>query len=161
MKWIDKINEWNNGVVLTYPKNIKSRFFYETFVCDKNMNNEYKEKFIENNELDKLHEDYNSYKKYIESSKNKYVTSFHNLSGDTILIIPIPKKNKDFTTIKDFIDNSTLYQQKMFWKKVSKEIKKQLKNNDKLYVSTHGLGIPYFHLRLSKYPKYYQTKNFM
>jgi len=161
MKWIDKINNWNKGKVLNYPKKIKSRFFYETFVCDKNMNNEYKEVFIESNELDKLNEDYSPYNKYIQSSNNKYVISFYNLSGDTLLIIPIPKKNKDFTTIKDFIDNASLYHQKIFWKKVSREIKKQLKQNEKIYISTHGLGVSYFHLRLEKYPKYYQTTNFI
>lgn len=161
MKWIDKLNEWNNGRVLHYPKNIKSRFFFETFVCDKNMNNNYKEKFIENDLLNILQEDLTQFQKHIELSKNKYVTAFSNISGDSILIIPIPKKNKNFTTIKDFIDNSSINHQKFFWKRVVKEIKKILKDNDKIYISTHGLGVPYFHLRLDKNPKYYITKNFL
>jgi hypothetical protein len=92
MKWIDKLKKWNNGRVLQYPKNIKSRFFFETFVCDKNMNNNYKEKFIENDSLNILQEDFNQFKKYIDVSKNKYMTSFFNISGDTILIITIPSK---------------------------------------------------------------------
>jgi len=161
MKWIDKLNEWKNGKVLQYPKNIKSRFFFETFVCDKNMNNNYKEKFIESELLNSLQEDSSQFQKYIELSKNKYVTSFSNISGDSVLIIPILKKNKNFTTIKDFIDNSCINHQKLFWKRVVKEIKKILKDNDKIYVSTHGLGVPYFHLRLDKNPKYYKTKNFL
>ena len=161
MKWIDKLNEWKNGKVLQYPKNIKSRFFFETFVCDKNMNNNYKEKFIECDSLNTLQEDFSQFQKHIELSKNKYVTSFSNISGDSILIIPIPKKNKNFTTIKDFIDNSSINHQKLFWKRVVLEIKKILKDNDKIYVSTHGLGVPYFHLRLDKNPKYYKTKNFL
>jgi hypothetical protein len=49
---------------------------------------------------------------------------------------------------------------KFFWKKVASEIKKYLKDNDKVYISTHGLGVNYFHLRLDKYPKYYQTKEY-
>ena len=52
MLWKDKLALWNSGVYQTYPENIKNRFFYETFVCDKNMKNKYKEKFIENNKLD-------------------------------------------------------------------------------------------------------------
>lgn len=161
MKWIDKLNAWKNGKVLQYPKNIKSRFFFETFVCDKNMNNNYKEKFIEYDLLNTLQEDSSQFQKYIELSKNKYVTSFSNISGDSILIIPIPKKNKNFTTIKDFIDNSSINHQKLFWKRVVKEIKKILKDNEKIYISTHGLGVPYFHLRLDKNPKYYKTKKFL
>jgi hypothetical protein len=159
MKWSDKLDEWNKGNILNYPTDIKKRFFYETSFCNKDNSSEYKEVFIESNSLNNLEEDYSNFEDYIKSSKNKYIVSFSNLSGDSILIIPIPKKNKDFTTIKDFIDNASIYHQKQFWKKVVKEIKKTLKNNEKIYVSTHGLGVPYFHLRLDKYPKYYHTKN--
>jgi hypothetical protein len=161
MRWRDKINDWTNFNILKYPKNIESRFFFETSFCNKDMDNEYEEIFIENNSLNNMYQDYTNFLEYIKSSKNKYVVSFPNLSGDSILIIPIPRKNKDFTTIKDFIDNSSITHQKFFWKKVAKEINKILINNEKIYVSTHGLGIPYFHLRLDKYPKYYITKNFI
>ena len=163
MLWKDKIELWNSGVYQTYPENIKNSFFYETFVCDKNMKNKYKEKFIENKQLQNLTQDYSSFIDYITESKNQYVTSFRNLSGDSLLIIPIPKKNKDFTTIKDFCDNASITQQKQFWKRVAIEIKKIVfvSGNDKLYVSTHGLGVPYFHLRLDKQPKYYQTTDFI
>jgi len=161
MKWKHKIDEWNKGIPLKYPLQIKSRFFYETYVLDKNMENTYNEVFIENQNLNDLIQDYSSFSKYINKSKNKYVTLFNNLSNSSILIIPISKKNKDFTTIKDFIDNSSNYQQKIFWKKVSNEIKRILKTENKIYVSTHGLGVPYFHLRLDKVPKYYETKEFI
>jgi hypothetical protein len=160
MLWKDKIEEWKSGNYFVYPHNIKNRFFYETYVCDKNMNNIYEDKLIENNNLDNIKQDYSSFIKHITKSINKYVTSFNNLSGDTILIIPIPKKNKDFTTIKDFCDNASITHQKAFWKKVANEIENILKNNDKIYISTHGFGVYYFHLRLDTYPKYYHTKEF-
>lgn len=161
MLWIDKLNEWDKGIPQKYPIYIKNRFFYETSVINKKMDNIYKEKFIENSILDKLNENYYSFTSYINSSKNKYVSIFYNLSRDSVMIIPIPKENKNFTTIKDFIDNASITHQKMFWKIVVITIKKILKENDKIYVSTHGLGIPYFHLRLDKVPKYYQTKSFI
>jgi hypothetical protein len=161
MKWCEKINDWSNGVYQTYPNKIQKRFFYETSVCDKKMENEYNEIFIENNNLEKLEEDFSPFKEYIIKSKNKYALSFNNLSNDTILIIPIPKNNKNFTTIKDFIYNASKTQQIFFWKKVSNEIKKLLKKYDKIYVSAHGLGVSYFHLRLDTIPKYYITKEFI
>ena len=161
MLWKDKIELWKSGVYQTYPDSIKSRFFYETFVCDKNMKNKYKEKFIESKQLQHITQDYSSFIDYIQNSKNQYVTSFINLSGDTLLIIPIPKKNKDYTTIKDFCDNASITQQKHFWKRVAIEIEKILRDNDKIYVSTHGLGVPYFHLRLDKIPKYYNSREFI
>jgi len=161
MLWSDKIKKWKSGEYQIYPKNIKSKFFYETFVCDKNMTNEYHEKFLINNNLEKLTQDYSSFDSYIKSSKNKYVTSFQNLGGDSILIIPIPRKSKNFTTIKDFIDNASITQQIKFWKYAGSIIETILQTNDKIYISTHGLGVPYFHLRLDKHPKYYQTKKFI
>ena len=138
--------------------------FFETNVCDKFMKNKYEEIFIENNSLENLVQDYSSFQKYIDEYKKnlkKNVVSFSNLGGDTGLIIPIPRKERDYTTIKDFIDNASISQQKIFWKKVASEIKKILKNNEKIYISTHGLGVSYFHLRLDKYPKYYHTKKFI
>lgn len=114
MKWNKKINDWANGIYQTYPNNIQKRFFYETSVCDKKMENEYNEIFIENNNLEKLKEDFTQFKEHIIKSKNKYTISFNNLSNDTILIIPIPKNNKNFTTLKDFIDNASKTQQIFF-----------------------------------------------
>jgi uncharacterized C2H2 Zn-finger protein len=160
MKWVDKISIWEKDGIQNYPSKLKKRFFYETSFCMSHLQNIYKEKFIENNELEKAAYNPSSFQKYIESSKNKYVTSFPNLSGDSLLIIPIPRKGKDFTTMKDFIDNASQYHQKIFWKKVAKEIKKRLKEKEGVYVSTHGLGIPYFHIRLDDNPKYYQTNSF-
>ncbi len=161
MNWEQKLEQWKSGISQTYPKNIKSRFFFETYVCDQNLKNKYQEKFIPSKILQQLTYDQSAYQKYIEQSDNKYVTSFYNLSGDSKLIIPIPKKGKTFTTIKDFIDTASETHQKHFWKYVAQEIMDMLKKNSKIYVSTHGLGVPYFHLRLDTRPKYYQTKEFI
>lgn len=161
MNWGEKLQLWKSGIVQTYPKNIKSRFFFETFVCDQNLKNRYQEKFITNKKLDNLEYNFTAYQEYIDQSKNQYVTSFYNLSGDSKLIIPIPKKGKKYTTIKEFIDTASLSQQKNFWKYAVQEIIESLKTNKKIYVSTHGLGIPYFHLRLDTRPKYYLTKEFI
>ena len=167
MLWKDKIALWKSGKYQTYPKSTSNRFFYETFVCDKHMTNKYKEKFIENKQLQNIKQDYSSFINYINKSNiesnNQYVRSFKNLSGESLLIIPIPKKNKDYTTMKDFCDNASITQQKAFWKKAASEIEHILNDNDndKIYVSTHGLGVPYFHLRLDKIPKYYKTNEFI
>tara|TARA_B100000242_G_scaffold270089_1_gene221342 strand:- start:15 stop:500 length:486 start_codon:yes stop_codon:yes gene_type:complete len=161
MKWKDKLNNWSKGELLTYPKNIKKNFFYETSVIDKDLNNNYKEKFIESNILNKLEQNLNTYERYFEKSSCKNVVVFDNLNMTVKLIVPKPRKGKNFTTIKNFIDEASISQQKAFWKRVSSEIKKSLKNNEKLYVSTNGLGVSYFHLRLENNPKYYLTKSFI
>ena len=161
MKWSDKLREWGNGTVLKYPKRCKKSFYYETSFITKSMKEEYKEKFIENEYLDKMKQNYKPFIKYILKSKNKYVMSFMNLSRKTLLVVPFPRKNKKYTTLKDFIDNASQLQQKKFWKKSAKLIKKMLKKHNKLWVSTHGTGVPYLHLRIEPFPVYYKTKAFI
>ena len=155
MLWKDKISLWKEGEYQTYIEPISKRFFFETTVCDKDMVNEYIEKFIENDDLQKISQNYSAFTDYINNSTDEYVTSFYNLSGESLLIIPIPKENKDFTTIKDFCDNASEMHKITFWKKVAYEIENILKTTNKIYVSTHGLGEYYFHLRLDKKPKHY------
>ena len=106
MKWIDKILSWKSGQILTYPDYITKPFFYETYKCDKDLQNKYKEKFIPSNKLI-FDQDYTAFAKHIAT------------------------------------------------------IKKALKTHDHVYVSTHGLGVPYFHLRIDFEPKYIQTKTFI
>jgi len=118
--------------------------------------------YIKSNSLNNMTQDFSNFNEYINKSTNKYVTSFINLSGDTLLIIPMPCKNKNFTTLKDFIDNASLIQQQYFWQKVAIEIRKLIiNNNKKFWISTHGLGVNYLHIRICLQPKYYQTKQFI
>lgn len=159
MLWIDKLFHWKNGIVPTHDLN--SRYFYETSAIDNNGENDYDETLITNVKLDKLKQDFKSFNKYIAKTSNRNIAIFPNLSKTTLLCIPIPRKNKDYTTIKDFIDNASISQQKEFWKQVAYEIENQLQFHDKLYISTHGLGVPYFHLRIEPIPKYYITKKYI
>ena len=80
-----------------------------------------------------------------------------------MLVIPIPRKGKNYVTIKDFVDNAPKKQQKEFWKTVSQTIQEQMKIHDKIWVSVHGLGVAYLHVRISRKPKYYfsRTNNYV
>jgi hypothetical protein len=161
-QWNEIICAWENETCLKYPKNIKNRFVYETSMCDNNLTNKYQANFIEMKELDNIKtQNFKPFMSHINESKNIFVTSFYNISEDTRLIIPIPRQNKNFSTIKDFIDNATITQQQHFWNHVSKEILLFLTKNENVFVSTHGLGVHYFHIRLCTRPKYYKTKQFI
>jgi hypothetical protein len=83
MKWIDKISSWENGEEQTYPNNIDQPFFFETYKCDKDLQNKYKEKFIQSPKLN-FKQDYSAFSKHIAKSTNKYAISFYNLSSPTI-----------------------------------------------------------------------------
>lgn len=152
MLWIKKIKNFEDKY---FMKDKNYEYFYETS-CYKNQKSIYKEKFVKTNLLPK-NQDYSSFLEYIEKSKNKYVTSFWNLSRTTRLVIPIPRKNKNFCTLNKFCKNASKTHQNNFWKKVALEIKKYKKNHKKVYLSTHGLGIPYLHIRIEDNPKYYHS----
>lgn len=156
--WSNKLIEWENGLYQIYPDNIKNNFFYETYKCS--YDNKYIDKFIETNKFNNINEDYSSFIEYINTSDNKYFTSFYNINKTAILLIPMPRKNKSFTTMKHFIDSSSKIQQKLFWIEASRLIKQMLEENEYIYVSTHGLGVYYFHLRIELKPKYYLTNEF-
>ncbi len=162
MNWQNKLDQWTNGKTLSYPNNISKRFFYETIVCSNPNTDVFEERFIESDELENIgNQDYSSFVDQFNKSSNQYVTSFYNLSGDTKLIVPIPRPNRDYCTVKDFIDNADQIQQEEFWKVASNEIKLFLQSNPRVFVSTHGLGVSYFHLRLCTFPKYYHAKEFI
>ena len=159
MLWSEQIESWRSGNCLSYPSNIKSQFLWETSPIYKDKDTNYEEEFIICKQLDNQVNDYSSFSEHIHKSKDSNVVSFFNLSKTSKLIAPMPK-NKDYTSIKLFIDNADKEQQISFWKKIAEEIDNILINNDKIWVSTHGLGVPYLHVRIDTFPKYYHTKKF-
>lgn len=158
MIWNDVLKNWENGIVLQYPKNVKGRFQWNTSVLKKNGNVEFKQTFRTN---DKLAQSQNkeNFEEHIKKSQNKYVTSFPNPSKDTMLVIPMPFRGKNYATLRDFIDNAPEKQQQEFWKHVAKTAKKFMNKKDKVWISVHGLGVNYTHVRISSSPKYYFDNN--
>jgi hypothetical protein len=160
MKWKSVLNRWRNGKPLKYPKKCKNAFFWETSPISNNSTDNYSENFIETSAFNGVRQNYLAFLNHIKKSKNKYTVSFNNLSGSSLLIIPYPKNGKNFTSLKDFIDNASDTHQKQFWKCVAIRVEQMLKNHNKVWVSTHGTGVPYLHVRIDTNPKYYQTIKF-
>lgn len=149
--WNDVLDNWENGIVLKYPKQLKERFEWNTSVLKEN--SRYKQTFRTNINLPNK-QDYSAFQEYIKKTQNKYVVAFPSLSQGTILVVPIPRPGKNYVTLKDFIDNAPLTQQKEFWKKVSEVARQYMKLGD-VWISVHGLGVPYTHVRIDSTPKYY------
>lgn len=159
MKWGQILKEWENGCVMSYNIFTKSRFFYESSPYE-NDESEYEHMLIESNNLDNMSQDYTPFNEYINKNITHTSMSFYNLSKTSKLIIPMPCVNKNFTTLKDFIDNASIDTQKEFWKKVADEIRHMSKLHKKIWISTHGLGVGYLHMRIDTSPKYYHTDEF-
>lgn len=147
--WKDRLSDWKSGFYPCFNKD--KRFFYETGICKDNT--QYKEEIITSNMLNSINYDISPFTSYINN--NLKVTSFPNKNGDTILVIPMPELNTKFTTIKEFEDQASVELKQAFWEYAANEIEKFIENNGHAYVSTHGLGVGYFHLRISHKPKYY------
>lgn len=154
MLWSEVLANWKNGIPLQYPADIKDRFQWNTSVLKNNGNVEYKESFKTTKHLaEKQNKD--AFIEHIKNSKNKYVVYFNNLSKDAMLVVPMPIDDKNYVTLKDFIDNAPEKQQQKFWKAVAKIAKKMMKEYGKVWVSVSGFGVDYTHVRVSILPKYY------
>tara|TARA_B100000035_G_C20613248_1_gene384918 strand:- start:40 stop:543 length:504 start_codon:yes stop_codon:yes gene_type:complete len=162
MLWSEVLSNWENGIPFTYPERLQNgdRFHWNTSPLTKDMDTLFSEKFKENTALPKRQNKSAFIENIEKAEKNgkQHATSFPNLSGDTILVVPMPKNRKSYATLKDFTDNAPKKQQQELWKLVAKEAKKQSKKLGKVWISTHGLGVPYLHVRISGKPKYYFSK---
>ena len=154
MLWNEVLNNWEKGIILKYPKQLKGPFLWNTSVLKNNGNVEYKQSFRTNDDLPKI-QNKMAFIEYIKNSKNEHVVAFPNLSKDTMLVIPMPVHGKNYATLMDFIDNAPKTQQIEFWKKVAEVAKQFMKTKGKVWISVHGLGVPYTHVRISSLPKYY------
>lgn len=162
ISWSDKLRAWESGTPQTYdPTECPVAFFYETSACDHHGKLEYNEVYITSPELSRQSTlrapDYSAFRAHLDpkTRPSEYAVSFDSLSPGTRLVVPVPRRGRRFANIREFIDNASERQQTQFWKLAAAEIKEQLKYHDRVFVSTHGLGVNYFHLRIECRPKYY------
>lgn len=158
MLWKSKLEKLLKSP-MKYPKSIKYNFLWKTS-CVNSLETKFEEEFIREDMLD-VPQDFSPFEEYINSSNDKNVISFPNISGDTFLIVPMPRKGKNFASLKDFIDNASETQQLKFWQEVVKVAKIKLQDWKRVWISTHGLGVSYLHVRISKNPKYYGNSKFL
>jgi hypothetical protein len=87
------------------------------------------------------------------------VISFQNLSNDAYLVVPKPiKENINYLNLHTFLSSAPETQIIEFWIMVADTAIKYLQINDKIYLKTHGFGVPWIHFRIQKNNKYYFTK---
>lgn len=160
-RWNQVLTEWETGNYPKIPNNIKKPFFWRTSVVKKNKDSIYKEEFLENDELSAVkRQDLKTFSEHFQKKKNvneKYAIAFPNLSGDTTLVVPIPRNGKQFTNLYKFMNNASEIHKVEFWKKVAKEIRKMQAKFENIWISVHGLGVNYLHVRICSKPKYYNS----
>ena len=152
--WSEVLTRWENCVLMKYPKQLKGRFQWNTSVLKNDGKAEFRQSFRTNYTLSQS-QNKKDFQEQINQSQNKYVVSFPNLSKDAMLVVPMPVRGKNYATLRDFIDNASGTQQKEFWKKVAEVARRFLHEKGKVWISVHGLGVDYTHVRISASPKYY------
>jgi len=101
-------------------------------------------------------QDHSSFQDYI----NKKERSFTSHGGNT-LIIPLPQEDKDYRDISQFISSDSEEEKKILWQEVANKLSESLNDNDDpKWLSTHGLGVPYLHVRIDSKPKYYSWEEY-
>lgn len=176
-----KIRYYGNDIMLTYKQvidlwndknfvdvfiepmknvNYDAYLFETTPVSIDNLDIEFEYVLIKSDSLSKIKSDPVPFSEYLNKC-NKNITVFKNPSGDTTLIVPcIKDKIEIYAHIAKFIRNAPNNQIYDLFKMISKKIKKLLGKNKVVYLSTHGLGVYWLHVRLDQKPKYYRHQEY-
>lgn len=79
-----------------------------------------------------------------------------NLKKDALMVIPtINGGNTNYLNILSFIRTANYKQIDALLCELGIQVCKQIKINKPIYVSTHGLGVYWLHIRIENTPKYY------
>tara|TARA_X000000950_G_C13915020_1_gene660580 strand:+ start:2717 stop:3304 length:588 start_codon:yes stop_codon:yes gene_type:complete len=159
MKWSIKLFLWKN--LFDFPNTPESSmssehgFYFQTSCCNKDKSKNYKETWKKTDGF-KTKQDYSKFKEHIEKAQKegkKFATHFLNPTGTNILVVPMPKKGKNFAHFRLFCENASVKQKKEVWKYVAEQVEKALKKSDIIFISTHGKDVPYLHIRIECFPK--------
>jgi len=88
------------------------------------------------------------------------VAAFPNLGGDALLIAPRRMSEADcYGHLAAFARAAPLEQQHALFRLLALKTEERLKaDRSRFWISTSGLGVPWVHVRLDSYPKYYQYR---
>lgn len=91
------------------------------------------------------------------SKTSEPVASFPNLGGDALLIAPRRMSEADcYAHFAAFLRGAPRAQQHALLQRVATEAERLVAAGRRFWISTSGLGVPWVHVRLDSYPKYYQ-----
>ena len=148
-RWI--LDQWKRGREL--PK-IKGSVFWETSRCTQLGNSKFRQKKTPaSGELPMSSlADSSPFRAHLKGRRS--ATSFPNLGKNATLVSPADK-GKNFSHIGNFYKHASEAEMKDFWETVAKAVEKRIKLGESVYVSTHGTGVNWLHVRIEATPKYY------
>ncbi len=120
------------------------------------INRAYEFVLVKSNSLDGIQANGRPFQQKLASSNpNKTVVTFENLRKDAMMVLPKRiNPSTDCAHLGAFLQTTAQEQLHELWQVTGKAIKERL-SNDLMWISTHGLGVIWLHIRLDSYPKYY------
>ena len=96
---------------------------------------------------------------------NRATNVFLNLSGSALLVVPSPERRDgaelDFSTLRRFLTHAGKPRLTNFFRTLAETWEQQLTDDTPhKFLSTHGLGVSWLHVRLDERPKYYRTREY-
>jgi len=94
-------------------------------------------------------------------SPGQRISTFPNLSGEALLVVPNPSDEISFNgrDLISFLQTAPDDLVHDLWKAIGKETASAIENGTPFqYLSTHGLGVLWLHIRLEQGPKYYHHR---
>lgn len=107
-----------------------------------------------------------AFAEHFRGDSGERVVSFSNLGGDARLIVPRPPDRtrrvdrRHFGHLAAFARGAGEPLQQLLWQRVAHELRHGLGGPGPVWLSTAGDGVPWLHLRLDAYPKYYRHTPF-
>jgi hypothetical protein len=88
------------------------------------------------------------------------VVAFDNLSGDAIMVVPTPADGANYAHLASFSLSAPRATQATLWQRTAVEVLERVRQRGArpIWLSTHGLGVSYLHVRICDKPKYYTQK---
>jgi len=112
---------------------------------------------VSSDALARLHADDSAFARQFRSSPES-VVSFRNLGGDAMLVVPRRKGDiQDYAHIAAFVRAGPSAQIHALMKVLAATVTHTIEQSgDPVWINTSGLGVPWVHVRLDSFPKYYQ-----
>ena len=95
----------------------------------------------------------------------RIVNVFPNLSGSAKLVVPSPEyhdgQSLDFGSIHRFLKQAEDERIVAFFRQIGQIWQREIHSDSPYrYLSTHGLGVIWLHVRFDRRPKYYHTRSY-
>ena len=161
--WGEVLTEWRRGNYLDIKSKSleKYRILFKPFESKDSL---FEYELIPEENLSDV-QDFSVYSNHLSDiPKYKNSISFMNPSNKTMLIIPKPVKYKNFSHIGNFTEYASETHKKSLYKNIAMNILNvldDLKPGEWIFLSTHGLGVPYLHYRIELSPQYYEKSSFV